>query len=582
VFKLNFESATNLLPVLRPLVSKNNSINAYAGNNTIVITDFASNIKRIEQLINSIDVPNSSDVQTIKLQYAIAVDIASTLNKVLDGLGSTAGSIDASLKTYIIADSRSNSILVRGASPERIKQIKQLISKLDIPSANNGNIWVVKLKNAEAIKLAVTLRALVAADSSLSSQTSGLSPFQSAGSNQVIGQTNTNQLNNSMGGGSAATSALTSTSQPATGGIIQAEPASNSIIITAPEPLYRNLRQVIEQLDQRRAQVYIESLIVEVSSTNAAELGIQWQGIVGSGSKNVGFGGTNYTNAAGVPGSNIVNLSKNVEGILNPSLAAGNLVPPAPGLNLGLITKFNGQYGMSALITALATTQGTNILSTPNLITLDNEEARIVVGQNVPIVTGQYAQTGTNTSVTPFQTISRQDVGLTLRVRPQISDNGVVKMQIYQEVSSIYNQNFSSGIILNKRNIESNVLVDDGSIIVLGGLIEDSYSDGSSGVPFLESIPIIGALFRSDSKSRAKTNLLVFIRPYILRDQDDNENITSNRLELMQNSGQQFKQAPMVLPKENLPNTSQFEDPLINKENVNEGESLTPLNLEDN
>ena len=583
VFKLNFESATNLLAVLRPLVSKNSSINAYAGNNTIVITDFASNIKRIEQLINSIDVPNSSDVQTIKLQYAIAVDIASTLNKVLDGLGTTSGSIDASLKTYIIADSRSNSILIRGASSERIKQIKQLISKLDIPSANNGNIWVVKLKNAEAIKLAVTLRALVAADSSLSSQTSGQTPFQVAGSNQASSNfTAPNQLNNSIGGASAATSALISTSQPATGGIIQAEPASNSIIITAPEPLYRNLRQVIEQLDQRRAQVYIESLIVEVSSTNAAELGIQWQGIVGSGNKNVGFGGTNYTNAAGVPGSNIVNLSKNVEGILNPSLVAGNLVPPAPGLNLGLITKFNGQYGMSALITALATTQGTNILSTPNLITLDNEEARIVVGQNVPIVTGQYAQTGTNTSVTPFQTISRQDVGLTLRVRPQISDNGVVKMQIYQEVSSIYNQNFSSGIILNKRNIESNVLVDDGSIIVLGGLIEDSYSDGSSGVPFLQSIPIIGALFRSDSKSRAKTNLLVFIRPYILRDQDDNENITSNRLELMQKSGQQFKQAPMVLPKENLPNTSQFEDPLINKEKVNESESLTPLNMEAN
>jgi general secretion pathway protein D len=595
VFKLNYESATNLLVVLKPLVSKNNSINAYAGNNTIVITDFASNIKRISQLINSIDVPNSSDVQTIKLQYAIAADIATTLNKVLDGLGSTSGSIDASLKTYIIADSRSNSILIRGASTERIKQIKQLISKLDIPSANNGNIWVVKLKNAEAIKLAVTLRALVAADSSLSSQTSGLNPFQSAGSSQINNSnTNFNQLNNSVGGASAATSALTSTSQPATGGIIQAEPASNSIIITAPEPLYRNLRQVIEQLDQRRAQVYIESLIVEVSSTNAAELGIQWQGIVGSGNKNVGFGGTNYTNAAGVPGSNIVNLSKNVQGILNPSLVAGNLVPPAPGLNLGLITKFNGQYGMSALITALATTQGTNILSTPNLITLDNEEARIVVGQNVPIVTGQYAQTGSNTSVTPFQTISRQDVGLTLRVRPQISDNGVVKMQIYQEVSSIYNQNFSSGIILNKRNIESNVLVDDGSIIVLGGLIEDSYSDGSSGVPFLKSIPIIGALFRSDSKSRTKTNLLVFIRPYILRDQDDNQDITKNRLDLMQQSGQQFKQAPMLLPKENLPNPSQFNDPLINKVLPNKSENqilnqdviveepLLPLNKEGN
>lgn len=586
VFKLNFESAINLLPVLKPLVSKNNTINAYAGNNTIVITDFASNIKRISQLISSIDVPTSSEVQTIKLQFAIAIDIAATLNKVLDGLGTSSGSVDASLKTIIIADSRSNSILIRGASSERIKLIRQLVSKLDIPSANNGNIWVVKLKNAEAIKLAVTLRAIVAADSSLSAQASGFNASQMSGSNQGNPASSpSNQLNNSggVGGASAATSALTSSSNPATGGIIQAEPASNSIIITAPEPLYRNLRQVIEQLDMRRAQVYIESLIVEVSSTNAAELGIQWQGLVGSGNNNVGFGGTNYTNVGGVAGSNIVNLSKNVQGILNPSLISGNLVPPAPGLNLGLITKFNGQYGMSALITALATTQGTNILSTPNLITLDNEEARIVVGQNVPIVTGQYAQPGSSTTVTPFQTISRQDVGLTLRVRPQISDNGVVKMQIYQEVSSIYNQNFSSGIILNKRNIESNVLVDDGSIIVLGGLIEDSYSDGSSGVPFLESIPIIGALFRSDSKTRTKTNLLVFIRPYILRDKDQNADITNNRLDLIQKSGQQFKQAPMVLPKEILPNSNNFKDPLIEQgdskgANKSPEEILIPLN----
>lgn len=587
VFKLNFESALNLLPVLKPLVSKNNTINAYSGNNTIVITDFASNIKRIAQLISSIDVATSSEVQSIKLQSAIAIDIAATLNKVLDGLGTASGSIDASLKTAIIADSRSNSILIRGASAERIKLIRQLVSKLDVPSANNGNIWVVKLKNAEAIKLAVTLRAIVAADSSLSAQASGFNASQMSGSNQNSPSGNaSNQFGNAagVGGASAATSALTSSSNPATGGIIQAEPASNSIIITAPEPLYRNLRQVIEQLDMRRAQVYIESLIVEVSSTNAAELGIQWQGLVGSGNNNVGFGGTNYTNVGGVAGSNIVNLSKNVQGILNPSLISGNLVPPAPGLNLGLITKFNGQYGMSALITALATTQGTNILSTPNLITLDNEEARIVVGQNVPIVTGQYAQPGSNTTVTPFQTISRQDVGLTLRVRPQISDNGVVKMQIYQEVSSIYNQNFSSGIILNKRNIESNVLVDDGSIIVLGGLIEDSYSDGSSGVPFFQSIPIIGALFRSDSKSRTKTNLLVFIRPYILRDKDQNEDITNNRLDLIKRSAQQFKQAPMILPKENLPNSENFKEPLIEQvfpltPNKNKSEEvLVPLN----
>jgi len=566
IFKLNYESANNLIPVLRPLVSTNNTINAYSGNNTIVVTDFASNIQRISQLIESIDAPTSSEIQSIKLHFAIATDTATILNKVLEGVGSGSGTVDPAHKTIIIAEPRSNSILIRGASSERIRQIRILIVKLDVPTMNNGNIWVVPLKNAEATKLAITLRAIVAADSSLTPQATGANPGQAIGSiNATANMSNSAQqaVATSAGGASAATSALTSSSNPTTGGIIQAEPATNSIIITAAEPLYRNLRQVIEQLDRRRAQVYIESLIVEVSSTNAAELGIQWQALIGSGNQNTGFGGTNYTNAGGVPGSNIVNLSQNINGILNPSAQSTTPVPPAPGLNLGLLTKFNGVYGMSALITALATTQGTNILSTPNLITLDNEEARIVVGQNVPIVTGQYAQTGATTTVTPFQTISRQDVGLTLRVRPQISDNGLVKMQIYQEVSSIYNQNFASGIILNKRNIESNVLVDDGQIIVLGGLIEDSYSDGSSGIPFLNNIPIIGALFQSDSKSRTKTNLLVFIRPYILRDRDQSADITNNRLGLVQNAEHQFKQAPMLLPKEILPNISQFENPLI-------------------
>ena len=566
VFKLNFESANNLLPVLRPLVSPNNTINAYPGNNTIVITDYASNIQRIGQLIESIDAPTSSDVQSIKLNYAIATDMATILSKVLDT--ASTGGADPSLKTMILAEPRSNSILVRGASAERIRQIRVLVARLDVPTANNGNIWVVPLKNAEATKLAVTLRAIVAADASLSAQV-GATPGQpNAAINQATSlnqQPANQQANTAPGatGSAAATSALTSSSNPTTGGIIQAEPATNSIIITASEPLYRNLRHVIEQLDRRRTQVYIESLIAEVSSTNAEELGIQWQGIVGSGNQNVGFGGTNYTNAAGQAGSNIIGLGSNVNNILNPSNATGIVIPPAPGLNLGLLTKFNGTYGMSALITALATTQGTNILSTPNLITLDNEEARIVVGQNVPIITGSYAQTGSTSTVTPFQTYTRQDVGLTLRVRPQVSDNGIVKMQIYQEVSSIYNQSFAAGIILNKRNIESNVLVDDGQIIVLGGLIEDKYNDGSSGVPFLKDIPIIGALFRSDSKTRTKTNLLVFIRPYILRDKDQTADITTNRLNLVQQTEDQFKQAPMLLPKENLTKMSDIEPPLI-------------------
>jgi len=565
VFKLNFESANNLLPVLRPLVSPNNTINAYPGNNTIVITDYASNIQRIAQLIDSIDAPTSSDVQTIKLQFAIATDMAAILGKVLDT--ATTGGADPALKTMILAEPRSNSILIRGASAERIRQIRLLVARLDVPTSNNGNIWVVPLKNAEATKLAVTLRAIVAADATLSAQVVG-NPGQPGSVNPSanLNQPQSNQQGSTApgaSGSSAATSALTSSSNPTTGGIIQAEPATNSIIITASEPLYRSLRHVIEQLDRRRTQVYIESLIAEVSSTNAAELGIQWQGLIGSGNQNVGFGGTNYTNAAGQPGSNIVGLGSNVNNILNPGSSTGVAIPPAPGLNLGLLTKFNGTYGMSALITALATTQGTNILSTPNLITLDNEEARIVVGQNVPIITGSYAQTGSTSTVTPFQTYTRQDVGLTLRVRPQVSDNGIVKMQIYQEVSSIYNQNFAAGIILNKRNIESNVLVDDGQIIVLGGLIEDNYTDGSSGVPFLKDIPIIGALFRSDSKTRTKTNLLVFIRPYILRDKDQTADLTGNRLNLVQQTENQFKQAPMLLPKEDLPRMSELETPMV-------------------
>lgn len=555
VFRLNFESANGLLPVLRPLVSPNNTINAYPGNNTIVITDFASNIQRIATLIESIDAPTSSDVQNIKLNYAIASDMATILSKVLDT--ASTGGADPSLKTLIMAEPRSNSILVRGASAERIRQIRILVARLDLPTANNGNIWVVPLKNAEAVKLAVTLRAIVAADATLAAQATGT----------VVGNAPLNQpaqIPTAPGatGASAATSALTSSSNPTTGGIIQAEPATNSIIITASEPLYRSLRNVIEQLDRRRTQVYIESLIVEVSSTNAAELGIQWQGIVGSGNQNVGFGGTNFTGTGGQLGSNIIGLGSNVNNILNPGNPSGIPIPPAPGLNLGLLTKFNGTYGMSALITALATTQGTNILSTPNLITLDNEEARIVVGKNVPIQTGSYAQTGSTSTVTPFTTVARQDVGLILRVRPQISDNGIVKMQIFQEVSSV-ESNTQTGFILKKRNIETNVVVDDGQIIVLGGLIEDAYEDQSQGVPFLKDIPILGALFRSDSKKRVKSNLLVFIRPYILRDLDQSADITQNRLNLVQKTEDQFKQAPMILPKEDLPRISDLEPPMV-------------------
>ena len=567
VFKLNYESANNLLPVLRPLVSPNNTINAYPGNNTIVVTDYASNIQRIAALIESIDAPTSTEVQTIKLQYAFSSDVAAILNKVLDT--GTAGAADPALKTMILSEPRTNSILIRSSSAERVRQVRILVARLDAPGNKNGNIWVVPLKNAEASKLAVTLRALVAADAALSAQVASSSnapPALASNTQQNPGATTQPPGQAAGAGANLATSALTSSSNPNIGGFIQAEPATNSILITGSEPLYRSLRQVIEQLDLRRNQVYIESLIVEVSNETAAELGIQWNFLVGSGNQNVGFGSTNFGTPGQNqgPGGNIFGLNQDVNALANGGATTGAVpVAPAPGLNLGLISRFNGVYAMSALVRALQTATGTNILSTPNLITLDNEEARIIVGQNVPILTGSYSTTGSTSTVTPFQTYVRQDVGILLRVKPQISDNGIVKMQIYQEVSSVAAQT-TSGVVLNKRNIESNVLVDDGQMVVLGGLISDEYSDGSSGIPFLSSIPLIGQLFRFDNKNRVKRNLLVFMRPYVLRDRNQTDEITNNRLSVMQGKEDQFKQLPMLLPKEtDLPNVSNSEPPLI-------------------
>ena len=562
VFRLSYESANNLLPVLRPLVSPNNTINAYPGNNTIVVTDYASNIQRIATLIDAIDAPTTTDVQTIKLQHAFASDIAAILSKVLDT--GAAGTADPALKTIILAEPRSNSILVRSSSAERVRQVRILVARLDTPGNKNGNIWVVPLKNAEASKLAVTLRAIVAADAALSAQVAG----GNAAANPAAANPQQNPAANPAGAGSGTslgTSALVSSSTPNVGGFIQAEPATNSLIITANEPLYRNLRQVIEELDRRRTQVYIEALIVEVSTETAAELGIQWNFLLGSGNQNVGFGGTNFNVPGQGPGANIIGLGRDTSIIANPGTpATGVPIPPAPGLNLGMISRFNGVSAMSALIRALETATGTNILSTPNLITLDNEEARIIVGRNIPILTGSYAQTGTTSTVTPFQTIVRQDVGVTLRVRPQISANGIVRMQIFQEVSSVVPIYDPSGPVINKRNIESNVLVDDGQMIVLGGLITDEYGDSTSGIPFLSSIPIIGNLFRYDNKKRIKSNLLVFIRPYVLRDKDENEQMTKNRLDLMQTKEDQFKQLPMLLPTEkNMPNVKDAEVPLV-------------------
>ena len=561
VFRLNFESAANVVTIIRPLVSPNNTINALPGNNSILVTDYASNIDRIEKIIQSVDSPSASKVETIALKNAQAIKVASLVNRALETSVPQGG--DPSSKPTILADPRTNSLIIRGGNPERVAQIRGLAAQLDA-SKNVGNIYVVPLKNAEASKLAITLRALIAADNSsadpaninaqgnANTNVNPLTPNQSAVNPVNIGGMNGA---NPLGGApsAAASSALTSTSAPSTGGMIQADPNTNSLIITATEPVYKDLMKVIEQLDRRRAQVYIESMIVELTAANAAELGVQWQAL---NSSNTAYAGTNFNGPASSGNTNIFGSSATINSVLG-AAAAGAAVPALGlGLNIGSITNFGSNLAFSSLLRAVSTISGANVLSTPNLMTLDNEEARIIVGQNIPIVTGSYAQTGSTATVTPFQTYTRQDVGLTLRVRPQVSENGTVKLQIFQEVSSIQDVSSTTGIILNKRNVESNVIVEDGQIIVLGGLIGDNYTDGSSKIPLLGDLPLIGGLFRYDNKSRTRTNLMVFIRPSVLRNNEQNNIFSNNKLDDLEEKRKTFVQAPLLLKKENLTATT--------------------------
>ncbi len=564
VFHLNFASAASVVNLLRPLISPNNTINALPGNNSILVTDYASNLGRIEKIIQSVDNPSATKVETIALKNAQATKVAALVNRALETSVPQGG--DPTSKPTVLADPRTNSLIIRSGNAERLAQIRRLVATLDT-SKNVGSIYVVPLKNAEASKLAITLRALVAADGSSNDPNNSnvqgnpntnpqapMIPNQGAASAMNLGGAGST---NPLGGGSsaAASTALTSTSSPSTGGIIQADPNTNSLIITATEPVFKDLMKVIAQLDRRRTQVYIESIIVELSDSNAAELGVQWQAL---NSSNTAFAGTNFTGPASSGNTNIIGASAAINAVLG--AAAGATAPAALGLglNVGTITTFGNNLAFSSLLRAISTISGSNVLSTPNLMTLDNEEARIIVGQNIPIVTGSYAQTGSTSTVTPFQTFTRQDVGLTLRVRPQVSDNGTVKLQIFQEVSSIQSVT-NSGIILNKRNVESNVIVEDGQIIVLGGLIGDNYTDGSSKIPLLGDLPLIGGLFRYDNKSRTRTNLMVFIRPSVLRNNEQNNIFSNNKLDDFEEKRKSFSQVPLFPKNDNL-NTASLRD----------------------
>ncbi len=516
IFRLNHEPAANLVAVLRPLISPNNIINVSPTGNALVITDYADNLHRLGRIIAALDVAEATGVEVIPIRHLPVTDITPTVQRLLEVQGASApggaggaGGSDA-LRTVLIAEPRSNVLLVRAPNAARMELVRSLVANLDQPSLAGsngaaGNIYVVYLKNAEANAMAATLRAALAGGGSAAAPAAAP-------------------------GGAAATPVASRAGS--TGGQIQADTATNSLVITATEAQYRQLRAVIDKLDGRRAQVFVESLIAEVNSDKAAEFGIQWQGTFGrNGDSLVGYLGSNF----GTGGGNILSLQQNA--------GSGN-VNPGRGLNFGVARDRNGVYVLGFLARFLEETGAGNILSTPTLLTLDNEEAKIVIGQNVPFVTGQFTNTGgSNGSVNPFQTIERKDVGLTLRVRPQISESGTVRLQIFQEVSSVQasSVNSATGLITNKRSIESNVLVEDGAIVVLGGLLQDEFSGNQEKVPGLGDVPFFGNLFRSEARSRRKTNLMVFLRPVVVRDSAATDALTLDRYDLMR-AGQQGAQ----------------------------------------
>ncbi|MCA0174847.1 MAG: type II secretion system secretin GspD [Proteobacteria bacterium] len=534
IFRLNHENPNNLIPILRPMISANNVINANPATSSLIITDYADNLQRIAQVISALDQPVASDVEVITLEHALASDVAPLVQRLSDGgtgitvPGAAPGTGNA---TTIMIDPRSNSLIVRAANPTRMAAVRSLVSKLDRPvegSGPAGRIWVVYLRNADAVKLAEVLRATLASGlaGGGAAGAGGPSPIsttpQRPAPQQPMGGVAGATASASGGTSAAATTPVSQSAGPSTGGQIQADPSSNSLIISAPEPVYRQLRQVIDQLDTRRAQIYVESLIVKVDAQRAAEMGIQWQGLLANNANTAGLiAGTNF----GTQGDNILSLALSGAGG-----TTGSLQVPGNGLNLGLVQKIQGIYTLTGLARFLENTTGANVLSTPTLMALDNEEAKIVVGQNVPFVTGSYTNTGAAAgSTNPFQTIERKDVGLTLRVKSQVGEGGTVRMTIYQENSNVSGSAGNQGLITDKSAVETTVVVNDGQMLVLGGLMRDEYTDGEDRVPGLASIPLVGNLFKNQSRKRIKSNLMVFLRPVVMRDQMASDRLTVDR-----------------------------------------------------
>jgi general secretion pathway protein D len=474
VLKIKHINAAQLVPILRPLVAQQGHLAAYPTTNMLIISDRASNILRIDRIIAEMDKEIDSDIEIIKLKHAFAAEVV----RLLTGLNLAAPEQKAQAGggLKITADERTNSVLLIGERTERLKY-RAIIADLDSPVESSGNTHVVYLRYADAKNIATILGNV------------GQEAIKAEAKN--VG---------TAGAGGAAGESVN----------VQADEESNALVITAPASIFPSLRSVIQQLDIPRAQVHIEAIIAEVSLDTSKELGVQW--LVQSGD----------TGAASSQFS--------ASGFTIPSVADGNL--PDGGL-LGLGNISDSGLSFVTLIRALSGDGETNLLSTPSIVTLDNQEAEIVVGQNVPFVTGE-TTSSSNATDNPFRTIERQDIGITLKVKPQINEGNAITLEIEQEVSAIAGS--SSGavdIVTTKRSIHTTVQLEDAQMLVLGGLIDDSYIDSEQKVPLLGDIPVLGALFRSTKTTKVKRNLMVFIRSTIIKDGEKARVLSQNKYNFM-------------------------------------------------
>jgi len=512
VIRLENVSAAKLIPVLRPLVPQQAHMAAYAPSNAIIISDIRANIDRIATIIDRMDQSAVRETEIVKLRYGVATDVVEmlkTLEKSRAGEGA-----DSNDEASLVADKRTNSVIVT-ADEVSIERIKGLIDYLDIPLEQSGNVRVLYLEYADATEVAEVLTRVMQ---------------------------NLSRLDDESSGRTRAANAAKST--------IEADAGTNSLIITADTDEMVALEAVIARLDIRRAQVLVEAIIVEIDVTEGRELGLQWL----------------FANDSGLYGSNISPARQGSNAAIAQAILPEDSASTEIGVRdlAGALSQVPGTtFGwgvvdqnltMTTILNTLEKQGNTNILSTPSLLTLDNEEAFITVGQQVPFVTGSYTNTGAANGVAnPFQTIQRENVGVTLQVTPQINEGDSVVMDIVQEVSSISQQALSaSDVITNERKIETTVLAKDGDIVVLGGLVKDDIQDSQQGVPLLSGIPVLGRLFRNDVVSVTKSNLLVFIRSTIIRDDNDLAGATAEKYRYIRDQQRQRRDQGLMFLDDNL------------------------------